>query len=85
MLLIEDAKEFKICNLKKSIFLGLLQKHRIKCSIRNCNCHTFLRILNVKNFNNNIKKTNEFQLYKKKSKRVLFDGERSFPFQSVRL
>jgi hypothetical protein len=77
MLLIEDAKEFKINNFKKSIFLGLLQKHRIKCAIYNCQCHTYLRVLNVKNFKNIDKKLNDSELLNKKPKKIIFDGEKS--------
>ena len=74
MLLMEEAKEFKINNYNKSIFLGLVQKHRIKCINHKCDCHTYLKVLNEKSFKNIDKKSNQSLNYKK-NKRVIFDDE----------
>ena len=72
-LLIEDAKEFKTNNFKRSLFLGLLQKHRLRCSKELCLCHKYIKVLNEKNLKNIDKKYTDDR---KKKEKLYLDGDK---------
>jgi len=77
ILQLHNCKNFKINISDRSRFLGLLQKHRLKCNVPDCKCHTYTRILNESNYKNIDKHVsivdNQIKM-RAKNKKINIDG-----------